>query len=92
MIRLREVNNRDVGVNLDIHISFSSVKYSRHSTFFSKISYLTTLSPLILLTLMLQVANLANTKSCKIPDTLLHGYSSERTQQELSNEYQHDRV
>ena len=43
MIRLREVNNRDVGVNLDIHISFSSVRYSRHSTFFSKISYLTTL-------------------------------------------------
>ena len=60
---LREVNNRDVGVNLDIHISFGSVKYSRHSTFFSKISYLTTLSPLILLTLMLLVANLANTKS-----------------------------
>ena len=25
-------------------------------------------------------------------ETLTHGYSSESTQQELSNEYQHDRV
>ena len=25
-------------------------------------------------------------------ETLAHGYSSESTQQELSNEYQHDRV
>ena len=25
-------------------------------------------------------------------ETLAHGYSSERTQSELSNEYQHDRV
>ena len=25
-------------------------------------------------------------------ETLAHGYSSERTQRELSNEYQHDRV
>ena len=25
-------------------------------------------------------------------ETLAHGYSSERTQQELSNEYQHDKV
>ena len=28
----------------------------------------------------------------KMTETLAHGYSSESTQQELSNEYQHDRV
>ena len=28
----------------------------------------------------------------KITETLAHGYSSESTQKELSNEYQHDRV
>ena len=48
------------------------------------------------LTIMLVVANLANTnrdkKTEKIPKTLSHGYSSESTQRELSNEYQHDRV
>ena len=31
-------------------------------------------------------------KSCKITETLAFGYSYESTQQELSNEYQHDRV
>ena len=40
--------------------------------------------------------NAANTKLCKktwkMTETLAHGYSSESTQQELSNEYQHDRV
>ena len=43
---------------------------------------------------MLLMANLANTKWCKkeMAETLTHGYSSERTQQELSNEYQHARV
>ena len=48
------------------------------------------------LTLMLLVANLANTKRCKKPrkitETLANGYSSESTQRELSNEYQDDRV
>ena len=48
------------------------------------------------LTLMLLVANLANTKLCrkhkKITETLAHGYSSESTMRELSNEYQHERV
>ena len=48
------------------------------------------------LTLMLLVANLANTEWCKnlekIIETLANGYSSESTQQELSNEFQHDRV
>ena len=48
------------------------------------------------LTLMLLVANLAITKLYKIPEkiteTLSDGYSSESTQRELSNEYQHDRV
>ena len=46
------------------------------------------------LTLMLLVAILANTKWCKkswkLTETLVHGYSSKRTQWELSNEYQHD--
>ena len=28
----------------------------------------------------------------KMTETLAHGYSSESTQRELSNEYQHDRV
>ena len=44
---------------------------------------------------MLLVANLANTKRCKILkmiETLADGYSSDTTEQELSNEYQHDRV
>ena len=31
-------------------------------------------------------------KKLKMAKTLAHGYSSERTKQELSNEYQHDRV
>ena len=42
------------------------------------------------------MANLANTKyfknAEKLFETLAHGYSSESTQWELSNEYQHDRV
>ena len=45
---------------------------------------------------MLHVANLANTfndvKNLKITETLWQGYSSESTQRELSNEYQHDTV
>ena len=44
---------------------------------------------------MLLVANLANAKWCKnlkMTETLAHGYSSESTQRELSNEYQHGRV
>ena len=45
---------------------------------------------------MLLVANLADTKCFKIPlkmtETMAHGYSSESTQRELSNEYEHDRV
>ena len=31
-------------------------------------------------------------KNWKITETLSYGYSSERTQRNLSNEYQHDRV
>ena len=31
-------------------------------------------------------------KTWKMTETLSHGYSSERTQRELSNEYQHDTV
>ena len=31
-------------------------------------------------------------KTCKMTETLEHGYSSESTQRELSNEYQHDRI
>ena len=31
-------------------------------------------------------------KPCKMIETLEHGYSSENTQRELSNDYQHDRV
>ena len=30
--------------------------------------------------------------TCKLTETLTHGYSSKSTQQELSNKYQHDRV
>ena len=45
---------------------------------------------------MLLLAHLANTKwgakTWKITETLAYGYSYESTQQELSNEYQHDRV
>ena len=48
------------------------------------------------LTLMLLTAKFANTKLCKNPEKplkpLANGYSSESAQQELSNEYQHDRV
>ena len=46
--------------------------------------------------LQLLVADFANTKLCKKPDKCLKpwhvGYSSESTQRELSNEYQHGRV
>ena len=45
---------------------------------------------------MLLVANFANedinTNKLKMTETLAYGYSSESTQQELSNEYKHDRV
>ena len=45
---------------------------------------------------MLLVANLAITKGCKHPKitkkNMANGYSSESTQRELTNEYQHDRV
>ena len=48
------------------------------------------------LSLMLLVTNLANTKwsknTWKMTETLANGYSNERAQRELSNEYQHDRV
>ena len=30
-------------------------------------------------------------KTLKMPDAMEHGYSSESTQQELSNEYQYDK-
>ena len=44
----------------------------------------------------MMVAFLANTKLCKktgkMTETLANGYSSDSTQPELSNEYQHDRV
>ena len=49
-----------------------------------------------ILTLMLLVANSPNAKWCKtnwkINENMANGYSSESTQRELSNEYQHDRV
>ena len=48
------------------------------------------------LTLMLLLANLADTKwwkkNWKMTETLAHRYLSESTQPELSNEYLHDRV
>ena len=48
------------------------------------------------LTLMLLLANLDNTNLCKNPlkmtKTLSPRFSSESTQRELSNEYQHDKV
>ena len=48
------------------------------------------------LTLVLLVATLVNRKWCekswKVTETLAYGYSSDRTQQELSIEYQDDRV
>ena len=49
-----------------------------------------------MLTLVLLVANLSNTKLCKKSlkniETLASGYSSESAQRELSIEYQYDRV
>ena len=48
-----------------------------------------------MLDLMLLVANLANakrSKKFKMSETLAYRYSSERTEWELSNEYQNDRV
>ena len=52
--------------------------------------------PCLLLPLMLLVANLTPQKMMqkiwKMIETLANGYSSERSQRELSNEYQHDRV
>ena len=49
-----------------------------------------------MITLILLLANLANTKimreTLKLTETLANGYSYESTRRELSNEYQHDRV
>ena len=49
-----------------------------------------------ILTLMLVVVNLANTKLCKspetMPETLAHWYSFESTRRKISNEYQPDRA
>ena len=50
-----------------------------------------------ILTLILLVANLTNTKSCKKnlkndSETLKHGYSAESALGELYTEYQYDRV
>ena len=50
---------------------------------------------LVSLPLMLVVANLPiqnDAKKLKMTETLAHGYSSEITQRELSNEYQQNRV
>ena len=51
---------------------------------------------LLKITFVLLVPNLANTKydakHLKMTETLAHGYSSDSTQQELSNEHQHDKV
>ena len=44
------------------------------------------------LTLMLLVSNFTKIIFKKMTETLTHGFSSRSTQQELSNEYQHDRV
>ena len=44
------------------------------------------------LTLMLVVAELANTKLCKNTRKIIYVHSSEGSQQELSNAYQLDRV
>ena len=46
------------------------------------------------LTLMLLVANFTKLmqKSWEMTETLTYEYSSESTQWEISNEYQHDRV
>ena len=44
---------------------------------------------------MVLAANFANAKwekNWEMTETLAHGYSSESTQLELSNEYQHDKV
>ena len=50
----------------------------------------------LFLTLMLLMANLANTDVCKkklkMTETLANGYSFESTQRGLFNEYQHDQV
>ena len=57
---------------------------------------LTISSSISILALMLLLANLANTKWCKNPEKMIeilaNGYSSESSQRELSNEYQHDSV
>ena len=45
---------------------------------------------LLLLAVSLAIHN--DAKNLKIPETLPNGYSSESTQQELSNEYQRDKV
>ena len=41
---------------------------------------------------MLLVADFGQYKTRKMTETLANGYSSESTQRELPNEYQHDRV
>ena len=47
--------------------------------------------PFLLLVASLAISNLMQ-KPSRITGTLVHEYSPESTQQELSNEYQHDRV
>ena len=60
------------------------------------VKYSLTIFSLLYYTLMLLVANFTKYKmmqrTWKMIETLAHGHSSESTQRELSNEYQHDRV
>ena len=76
-------------------IAQGAIQFSKSPQIKQKIKFLSFFN-ILSLTLMLLVANLADTKCFKIPlkmtETLAHGYSSESTQRELSNEYEHDRV
>ena len=86
-------SNTGLKVNSLVRVVFEiNVTHTCHA-FYQSIKYRARYQ---LLTLMLLVADVVNTKWCKkswkMAETLANGYSSESTWRELSNEYQEDRV
>ena len=80
-----------IGVFCRIHLQLAMGPVIMLQAVWYRVDYLS-----LILTLMLLTAKLAWTKLCKNPEKplkpLANGYSSESAQQELSNEYQHDRI
>ena len=85
-----------LNIQLSLHEQLAEIVCSHLFTLDACGTAILELSILASITLMLLVANLANTKCCKKPikmtESLAHMYSSKSSHRELSNEYQHDRL